>query len=153
MVPRTVYIQGLLEFKVEVKRHVILIPAHLAQIANSVFRYCEFCAVSTAIAHVVKQFVKLFAIYSTVSRSVSTCAHFMKHHYTVLPGNYSSNISAVLTTDQTGHWHGAPKLLGPPTDATSFFTLYFLKNLHTRHRLVNNTLFHISPSVHHAVVA
>jgi len=24
-------------------------------------------------------------LYSTVSRSVSTCAHFMKHHYTLLP--------------------------------------------------------------------
>ena len=28
-------------------------------------------------------------LYSTVSRSVSTCAHFMKHHYTLLPCSIS----------------------------------------------------------------
>ena len=39
--------------------------------------------------------------------------------------------SVVLTTGQTGHWPGPPSCWGPPTDATNFFTLYFLKNLHT----------------------
>jgi len=35
--------------------------------------------------------------------------------------------SAVLTTGQTGHWPGPPSCWGPPTDATNFFTVYFLK--------------------------
>jgi len=40
MVPRRSYIQGVLKFKVELKGHVIPLPAHLEfhkKIANSVF--------------------------------------------------------------------------------------------------------------------
>ena len=102
MVPRRVYIQGVLKFKIEVKGHVI--PAHLEfhkKIANSVFplllpfvhsvffripipKWLWVCAVSDAIAHMVKQFIRMIAIQYglTVWRSVSTCAHFMKHHCT-----------------------------------------------------------------------
>ena len=39
----------------------------------------------------------------------------------------ASAASAVLITGQTGHWPGPPSCWGPPTDATNFFTLYFLK--------------------------
>ena len=46
-------------------------------------QWLRFCAVSSAIAHVRgKTVCQTVLQYSTVSRSVSTCAHFMKHHYT-----------------------------------------------------------------------
>jgi len=44
---------------------------------------------SYAIAHIVKQFVKLFV--STVSRSVSLCAHSMRHHFTLFPDSVSGS--------------------------------------------------------------
>jgi len=64
IVPSPACIQGVLKVKVEVKGHVI--RAHIRP-------HCRhFCDVTKCL------------LYSTVSRSVSTCAHFMKHHYTLL---------------------------------------------------------------------
>jgi len=63
MVSRRACIQDVLKVKVEVKGHVI----------------GHFCDVTKCL------------LYSTVSRSVSTCAHFMKHHYTLLPVSVSGS--------------------------------------------------------------
>jgi len=52
-------------------------------------RWLWVCAVSSATAHIEKQFVKL--LYSTVSRSVSLCAHSMNHHYTLFPDSVSGS--------------------------------------------------------------
>ena len=76
MVPRRVYIQDVLKFKVEMKGRVI--PAHLEfhkksltpSFLNSSFPFFRIpipkwllvCAVNDAIAHMVKQFVRLITI-------------------------------------------------------------------------------------------
>ena len=102
MVPRRARIQDVLKVKVKVKGHVI---RTLFCLHENRFFYHKHDSIATKLAHDGPQIglhpgsrsrskvtwyghfcdVTKCLLYSTVSLSVSTCAHFMKHHYTLLP--------------------------------------------------------------------
>jgi len=106
MVPRRARIQDVLNVKVKIKGHVIrtLLWFHqnrffsqangwkdtkLAHDGSQPGLHSRVCSGSRSRSKVTwyGHFcdVTKCLLYSTVSRSVSTCAHFMKHHYTLLP--------------------------------------------------------------------
>jgi len=125
MVPRRARIQGLLKVKVKVKGHVIWtlvisrkslllagkwleryqtctwwFPARPAsrvwsrsRSTSKITWYGHFCDVTKCL------------LYSTVSRSVSTCTHFMKHHVILsFQYKYQADIMSKYWNELLRHW-------------------------------------------------